>query len=95
MIIEQLIEDLKDGKPYPYPDELKFIEDKFIEFKTEMNGNLNTDAEINFLSKLKQDVFANANELLKSGNNEEAVKFLTISNIIHSMTYGKQGFDKI
>lgn len=87
MVIEQLIKTLKDEKTYT--DKLQFIEDKLIEFKNEMNGNLDTDAEITFLSKLKQDTFANANELIKSGNSKEAAKFLAVSNIIHSMIYKK------
>lgn len=87
MVIEQLIRTLKNEKTYT--DELKFIEDKFIEFKNEMNGNLDTDAEITFLSSLKQDTFANANKLIKSGNSKEAAKFLAVSNIIHSMIYKK------
>ena len=87
MVIEQLIKTLENEKTYA--DELKFIEDKFVEFKNEMNGNSNTDAEMTFLSKLKQDTFANANELIKSGNSKEAAKFLAVSNIIHSMIYKK------
>lgn len=90
MVIEQLIGTLKNEKTYA--DELKFIEDRFIEFKNEMNRNLDTNAEITFLSKLKQDTFVNANKLIKSGNSKEAAKFLAVSNIIHSMIYNRGVF---
>ena len=85
MLVEFLIE--KSADKQSYIEEFNFINDEFLKFKDDLERKPDLNDEINFLMHLKSDTYEKAYDLMQEKKNEEAIKYLTVSNIIHSMFF--------
>lgn len=85
MLVEFLIEKSVDKQSYV--EEFNFINDEFLKFKDGLERKPDLDDEINFLLHLKNDTYKKAYDLIQEKKKEDAVKYLTVSNIIYSMFF--------
>ena len=92
MLVETIID--KSVDKIFYINEFNFIKEQFLKFKDSLDRKLTLNDEINFLINLESKIYKLGSNFDKKEKTEESTKYLTISNIIHSMFYNPEFYNE-